>query len=83
MLLLKGVASVQLLTENRRRASCARWMYPSTAARPPTSTASIGISLYPQDAKDAKGLLKHADEAMYRAKQSGGNRFTLHGQATR
>ena len=34
-------------------------------------SASIGISLFPHDAADAATLLKHADVAMYKAKQSG------------
>ncbi len=33
--------------------------------------ASIGISLYPQDSKDASGLIKAADYAMYQAKEEG------------
>jgi diguanylate cyclase (GGDEF)-like protein len=33
--------------------------------------ASIGISLFPTDAKDAHTLLQHADSAMYRAKELG------------
>ena len=33
------------------------------------SSASIGISLYPADGIDATSLVKHADMAMYRAKQ--------------
>lgn len=33
-------------------------------------TASLGISLYPRDGKDAQALLAHADIAMYRAKQT-------------
>ena len=44
-------------------------------------TASIGISLYPQDGTDGNPLLKNADTAMYRAKDSGRNTFTLYNQA--
>lgn len=32
-------------------------------------TASVGISLFPESAKDARALLKQADAAMYRSKQ--------------
>jgi len=38
-------------------------------------SASIGISVCPGDGDDADTLLKHADVAMYRAKDSGGNCF--------
>ena len=34
-------------------------------------SASIGVSLFPDDAPDSETLLKHADTAMYRAKDSG------------
>ncbi len=36
---------------------------------------SIGISLYPDDGKDVVTLLKHADNAMYLAKEAGGNTY--------
>jgi diguanylate cyclase (GGDEF)-like protein/PAS domain S-box-containing protein len=38
-------------------------------------TTSIGISLYPLDAQDIDTLIKHADAAMYRAKDLGKNRY--------
>jgi diguanylate cyclase (GGDEF)-like protein len=38
-------------------------------------TASMGATLYPQDASDADTLLRHADQAMYIAKQAGRNRY--------
>ncbi|WP_413356494.1 EAL domain-containing protein [Robertmurraya sp. 2P01SA] len=41
-------------------------------------TASIGISLYPNDGKDEITLLKNADIAMNRGKYPGGNRITLY-----
>ena len=34
-------------------------------------TCSMGVSLYPQDGDDDETLLKHADIAMYQAKESG------------
>lgn len=38
-------------------------------------SASIGISLFPEDGNDASSLIKHADAAMYRAKSQGRNRY--------
>jgi diguanylate cyclase (GGDEF)-like protein/PAS domain S-box-containing protein len=40
-------------------------------------SASIGVTLYPQDSVDADMLLRHADQAMYVAKGSGKNRYHL------
>ena len=40
-------------------------------------SASIGATLFPQDSADADMLLRHADQAMYQAKQAGKNRFHL------
>jgi len=38
-------------------------------------TASIGVSVYPDDGLDAETLLKNADTAMYRAKENGHQSF--------
>jgi diguanylate cyclase (GGDEF)-like protein/PAS domain S-box-containing protein len=38
---------------------------------------SLGISLFPKDAKDTDSLLLHADKAMYQAKKSGGNGYSV------
>lgn len=40
-------------------------------------SASIGVTRYPQDEGDAETLLRHADQAMYVAKQAGKNRYHL------
>ena len=42
-------------------------------------TASIGISIYPDDGESIEALIGHADAAMYRAKSQGPGRFVLHG----
>lgn len=38
-------------------------------------SASIGITVFPDDARDVITLLKHADQAMYEAKKNGRNQF--------
>ena len=40
-------------------------------------SASIGVTLYPQDGSDADQLLRHADQAMYIAKQAGKNCYHM------
>ncbi len=44
-----------------------------------TIGASIGIALYPQDARTAVDLVKHADEAMYSVKKRGKRGFAFFG----
>ena len=43
--------------------------------------ASIGVSIYPLDDEHADTLLRHADQAMYTAKQAGRNRFHIYDPA--
>lgn len=41
-------------------------------------TASVGISLYPEHAQGVEKLMIYADEAMYRAKESGKNTYQFY-----
>ncbi|MBN2825560.1 MAG: EAL domain-containing protein, partial [Campylobacterales bacterium] len=38
-------------------------------------SASIGVTLYPEDQVDDDTLIRHADQAMYKAKENGKNQF--------
>ncbi|HIJ39410.1 MAG TPA: EAL domain-containing protein, partial [Rhodospirillaceae bacterium] len=40
-------------------------------------SASMGVTLYPNDGSDPDTLIRHADQAMYIAKQAGRNRYHL------
>jgi diguanylate cyclase (GGDEF)-like protein/PAS domain S-box-containing protein len=42
------------------------------------TTASIGISVYPDDGTDSATLIKNADMAMYRAKELGRNNYQMY-----
>jgi diguanylate cyclase (GGDEF)-like protein/PAS domain S-box-containing protein len=43
------------------------------------SAAAIGVSIFPEDARDARTLLKHADIAMYSIKRAGGRGYAVAG----
>lgn len=40
--------------------------------------SSIGLALYPDDGRDAETLMKHADVAMYHAKENGRDRYSFY-----
>ncbi len=46
-------------------------------SEPVSVSASIGVTLFPDDNVDADSLLRHADHAMYTAKQLGKNRYQI------
>jgi diguanylate cyclase (GGDEF)-like protein len=46
-------------------------------------TISFGVASYPLDGETAGSLLRAADEALFAAKESGGDRTVLHSQALR
>ena len=41
-------------------------------------TASMGVTIFPEDDCDSDSLLRHADQAMYQAKQLGKSRYCLY-----
>ncbi|MCG8428857.1 MAG: EAL domain-containing protein [Chromatiales bacterium] len=41
-------------------------------------STSIGISVYPDDGDDSEALIKHADTAMYKAKEKGRNQYAVY-----
>ncbi|WNV05017.1 EAL domain-containing protein [Candidatus Methylospira mobilis] len=43
-----------------------------------TVSASIGVTFYPHDNEDGDTLLRHADQAMYAAKQTGKRRYQVY-----
>ncbi len=45
--------------------------------------ASIGSAVYPDDAEDDATLMRHADKAMYLAKQTGGNKHAVYRRENR
>ncbi|HET6718208.1 MAG TPA: EAL domain-containing protein [Rhodocyclaceae bacterium] len=49
----------------------------TVAGDPVTISASLGVALFPRDDVDVDTLLRHADQSMYLAKQSGKNRYHL------
>jgi len=42
-----------------------------------TLSASIGVTFFPDDDSEPDALMRHADQAMYRAKQAGRNRYHI------
>ncbi|WP_245727746.1 sensor domain-containing protein [Nitrosovibrio tenuis] len=45
-----------------------------------TVTASVGISVYPDDGRDEGSLMRNADASMYSAKEAGRNRYQFHSE---
>jgi diguanylate cyclase (GGDEF)-like protein/PAS domain S-box-containing protein len=48
-----------------------------------TTAAAIGVSIFPDDARDARGLMKNADVAMYTVKRAGRHGYAAAGDMMR
>jgi diguanylate cyclase (GGDEF)-like protein/PAS domain S-box-containing protein len=77
VLLMLGFASEAECHEAIRRLQ-AQIALPLTVLPEAVSiSASVGVTLFPNDDEDPDTLLRHADQAMYRAKQAGKNCFQI------
>lgn len=77
VLLLSDIADLQECERLLKRVLAAVNLPVVLGDTPVSITASMGVSLYPHDQVDADTLLRHADQAMYLAKEEGRNRFHL------
>ncbi|MDO9224439.1 MAG: EAL domain-containing protein [Pseudomonadota bacterium] len=77
VLLLGGLNNLKEVDEALSRLLTVLALPYDLAEQPISLSASIGVTLYPSDANDADTLLRHADHAMYLAKQAGKNRYFL------
>jgi diguanylate cyclase (GGDEF)-like protein/PAS domain S-box-containing protein len=75
VLLLGGLKNARELEEALRRVLQRLAALYNVAEQPVAISASIGVTLFPNDSGDADTLLRHADHAMYLAKEAGKNRF--------
>lgn len=78
------VVLVEEVTDSTRVSHIARKILASLVKEFPLDgqiihmTASIGISMFPEDGRNEFSLMKHADIAMYRAKERGKNTFQFY-----
>lgn len=77
VLLLADLDSVQACEQALQRVMASVAAPYSIGGERVVVTASIGTTLFPTDRSDADTLLRHADQAMYAAKQSGRNRVQI------
>jgi diguanylate cyclase (GGDEF)-like protein/PAS domain S-box-containing protein len=78
VLVISGLPGHGRLADQMRRilfAVSSAWCYKDVEY---STTCSVGVSLYPRDGADAETLLKNADAAMYRAKETGRNNFQFY-----
>ncbi len=77
VVLLNDVASPQEMVQSLRRVLAVINEPADIEGNLVQVSASIGVTSYPEDGSDAEILLRHADQAMYKAKQAGKNRYHL------
>ncbi|MDP2170071.1 MAG: EAL domain-containing protein [Rhodocyclaceae bacterium] len=76
-LLLDDLANIDECSQTLQRLLNAIALPYRIDAQEVQTSGSIGVTLYPFDDADTDTLMRHADQAMYIAKQTGRNRFHL------
>lgn len=77
VLLLSNLSSTDDMTQMLERLQHAIGKPLNVGGELLSASASIGVSLYPQDNSTPDALLRHADQAMFLAKEAGKNRYQL------
>ncbi|MGQ0501748.1 MAG: sensor domain-containing protein [Panacagrimonas sp.] len=72
---LRGLDDAETLARKVLEVFSPRFEIPGHDVR---MTPSVGVALFPLDESDAEGLLRHADAAMYQAKQAGPGQFRVY-----
>ncbi len=70
--------SIEAITDTLRRLQSAIASPVELCGHGLRLTGSIGVAIYPNDARDAEALLANADAAMYRAKENGRDNFQFY-----
>lgn len=78
VLLITGLQQIEDISESMHRVLAAVAEPCEIEGREFVVSCSIGISIYPDDAGNTTELLKYADSAMYKSKQSGRNTFQFY-----
>jgi diguanylate cyclase (GGDEF)-like protein/PAS domain S-box-containing protein len=76
-ILLPGISSPENIEEMAKRILAVLQEHWLINGHEIITTSSIGISVYPSCGEDISTLMKHADQALYKAKQSGRNTYQL------
>jgi diguanylate cyclase (GGDEF)-like protein/PAS domain S-box-containing protein len=77
VVILRDVNGTATVTDTSARITQALSAPMVVDGRTLVTTVSIGVSLYPRDGSDMGELLRHADTAMYQAKDKGRNNFQM------
>ena len=77
VLLLLGLNNVEECEQAMQRLLQVVSQPLSVISEPVSLSASVGVAIYPTDDANPDTLLRHADQAMYQAKQAGKNRYHI------